>query len=313
MSVKHLSWAWNKKLGDPTTKLILMKLADGADESNRSWYSHQTLADKCETSVSTVRRHLRLLKEKNFISIIPRHNENGQTSNFYEINIDTPVQNEQPPLVTSEHPPCSSMTTPPVHSYEQRPIKDPLIEPNITKKFSEEELKAITKNPNILKEKNYKTTLSTRPEDMLFDEWWKLIPFEANAHVSKFAYKRALRKVDHKTLCEKAKAYYDYQIKIDKKPTYWLRPHNWLDGENWLVDAENQDKKPSETGLKKADPEYFGMYHLWKKRVQSWMADGSWLKTWGDDPEKNTTDVPIEILKELQVGKYRQCNNTKVS
>ena len=64
---------------------------------------------------------------------------------------------------------------------------------------------------------------------------------------------------------------------------------------------------------KKADPEYYGMYHLWKKRVQSWMADGSWLKTWGDDPEKNTTDVPIEILKELQVGKYRQCNNTKVS
>ena len=146
MSVKHMAWAWNQKVGDPTTKLILMKLADGADETNRSWYSHQTLAEQCDTSKSTVRRHLYALRDSGFIQIIPRMNVNGQTSNYYFIDLTRPP-------VQTEQPPCSSVDTPPVHSYEQRPINDPLIEKETYKEkaFTEEELEKIVRNPNILR------------------------------------------------------------------------------------------------------------------------------------------------------------------
>ena len=77
MSVKHLNWAWDQQVKNPTTKLILMKLADGADESNRSWYSHKTLAIKCETSISSVRRHLSYLKKLNLIRIEHRIRTEG--------------------------------------------------------------------------------------------------------------------------------------------------------------------------------------------------------------------------------------------
>jgi len=308
MSVIHLSWAWQQSLGDPTTKLILMKLADGADESNRSWYSHQTLAKQCETSVSTVRRHLRLLREKKIIEIIPRHNDKGQTSNYYQINMDTPGQIEHPPIVTSEHPPCSSMTTPPVHSYEQRPINDPLKDPIYNSAFEEEELKKIIKNPSKLKDSN---SISVRPEDMLFQKWWDQIPWENGAVMAKAEYRKALQKTDHDTLCKKAVEYYQHQIEQDKKSSYWVRPWNWLKHEHWLDDMSKADKKPSEIGLKKPEPEVYGFDSNWKRRVEDWKSNGFWLeKLWGDNPDSPRTGVPIHIQKEFKVGKYKQCNST---
>ena len=307
MSVIHLSWAWQQSLGDPTTKLILMKLADGADESNRSWHSHQTLASDCETSVSTIRRHLRILREKNIIDIIPRHNDKGQTSNYYQINMDTPVQNEQPPLVTSDQPPCSSVNTPPGHSYEQRTIKEPLIEPIYNSAFEEDELKKIIKNPSRLKSNN---SISIKAEDILFQEWWEKIPWENGAVMAKYEYRKALQKTDHDTLCKKAVEYYQHQIAQDKKSSYWVRPWNWLKHDHWLDDMSKADKKPSEIGLKKPDTVSYGISNQWKSRVDSWMRDGSWLRMWGEDPEHPRTDVPQHILKEFKVGKYRQCNTT---
>ena len=66
----------------------------------------------------------------------------------------------------------------------------------------------------------------------------------------------------------------------------------------------------SEIGLKKAEPKVYGLQSVWNARVKSWQRDGSWMKNkWGEDPEHENTDVPIHILKELKVGKFKQCSN----
>ena len=93
MSIRVMTWAWSKALS-PTSKLVLMALADIADDLGVCWPSHPTLAAKCSLSDRTLRRILSLLQAQKLIFIEPRFNTNGsRTSNRYRLAIDTPLDN----------------------------------------------------------------------------------------------------------------------------------------------------------------------------------------------------------------------------
>lgn len=62
MSVDALRWAFNVPVGHPTRKLILIALADYADEDNHCWPSQKKLASRAECSVDTIQRHLAALE-----------------------------------------------------------------------------------------------------------------------------------------------------------------------------------------------------------------------------------------------------------
>jgi hypothetical protein len=93
MSIRVMTWAWSKALS-PTSKLVLMALADIADDLGVCWPSHPTLAAKCSLSDRTLRRILSLLQAQKLIFIEPRFNTNGsRTSNRYRLAVDTPLDN----------------------------------------------------------------------------------------------------------------------------------------------------------------------------------------------------------------------------
>ena len=85
-----MTWAWSKAL-PPTSKLVLMALADIADDLGVCWPSHPTLAVKCSLADRTLRRVLSLLRAQKLVFIEPRFNTNGsRTSNRYRLAVDTP-------------------------------------------------------------------------------------------------------------------------------------------------------------------------------------------------------------------------------
>ena len=85
-----MTWAWSKAL-PPTSKLVLMALADIADDLGVCWPSHPTLAAKCSLTDRTLRRVLSLLQAQKLVFIEPRFNTNGsRTSNRYRLAVDTP-------------------------------------------------------------------------------------------------------------------------------------------------------------------------------------------------------------------------------
>ena len=55
-----MNWAWRQAL-TPTLKLVLMALADAADDQGVCWPSVSTLAKKCTVSTRAVQRSLRVL------------------------------------------------------------------------------------------------------------------------------------------------------------------------------------------------------------------------------------------------------------
>ena len=86
MSIKAMNWAWEQKL-PPSSKLILMAIADAADEDGDCWPKVKTIAKKCGVSDRTVQRVLKEFISDNLISVTPRFSQDRrQVSNNYRLN-----------------------------------------------------------------------------------------------------------------------------------------------------------------------------------------------------------------------------------
>lgn len=86
MSVHVSSWAWKLRVGDPGLKLVLVKLADNADDAGYSRWRQRRLAEECEMSRSTVQTKLARLVAMGLLEIEDRHGRDGaQLANGYRL------------------------------------------------------------------------------------------------------------------------------------------------------------------------------------------------------------------------------------
>lgn len=97
MSNLALTWAWGQAVPDPTAKLLLIKLADQANDDGACWPSRGSLASACGVSGRTVTRKAADLANLGLLRIEERKAANGgRASNLYflpvQAPLDTPVQ-----------------------------------------------------------------------------------------------------------------------------------------------------------------------------------------------------------------------------
>lgn len=86
MSVKCSSWAWETRVGNHTDKLVLLALADSANDDGECWPSIGAIAGKVECSKDTIIRSISRMEAANLIEITPRVDASGrQTSNRYRL------------------------------------------------------------------------------------------------------------------------------------------------------------------------------------------------------------------------------------
>ncbi len=83
-----MNWAWQQKLS-PTPKLILMALADAANDFGVCWPSVSTVATKCCVSIRTVRRVLQQLVDRRLLLSEQRYRKDGScSSNCYRLRLE---------------------------------------------------------------------------------------------------------------------------------------------------------------------------------------------------------------------------------
>ena len=91
MSLRVMTWAWSVQL-PPTPKLVLMALADEADDTGFCFPSQRRLAAKCSITDRTVRRMLVELETKGYVSLEHRRRADGsRTSNGYRLKCADPA------------------------------------------------------------------------------------------------------------------------------------------------------------------------------------------------------------------------------
>ncbi|AEH15427.1 helix-turn-helix domain-containing protein [Shewanella baltica] len=107
MSMELMVKAMKAKVGNPLRKLVLIKLADNANDNGECWPSHQHIADQCEIGHSTVRKHIAALVDMGFVTIKNRKGPKGNLTNIYTISICYKVAPPVPPDSTEGVPPDS--------------------------------------------------------------------------------------------------------------------------------------------------------------------------------------------------------------
>ncbi|HBP6211810.1 TPA: helix-turn-helix domain-containing protein [Pseudomonas aeruginosa] len=90
MSIKAMNWAWEQPL-PPVPKLVLMALADNADDHGYCWPKMKTIAAKCSTSERTVQRTIKTLLTAGLLRKDARFDASGrQVSNGYTLTLTYP-------------------------------------------------------------------------------------------------------------------------------------------------------------------------------------------------------------------------------
>ncbi len=82
MSVKAMDWTFQQDL-EPTTKLVLLALADHADDDGVCWPGMRLVAQKAGISKRTAQRHVKKLEDAGLLRKETRMEDEGQTSNKY--------------------------------------------------------------------------------------------------------------------------------------------------------------------------------------------------------------------------------------
>ena len=88
MSMDLMVRVMKVKVGNPLRKLVLLKLADNANDHGECWPSVPHIAQQCEISERSVQNHLRELAASGFLWIEERKGKNGlNQSNMYHLTI----------------------------------------------------------------------------------------------------------------------------------------------------------------------------------------------------------------------------------
>lgn len=118
--------AMGVKVGNSLRKLVLIKLADNANDKGECWPSYQHIADQCECSKSAVRNHIDALEEMGLLKRENRvgvNNGKGNTSNVYYLNLDaTPMPLKSTGVCHEIAPPMPSDGTPLCHQMAPEPV-----------------------------------------------------------------------------------------------------------------------------------------------------------------------------------------------
>jgi len=84
-----MTWAWRVEL-PPTPKLVLMALADEANDNGYCVPTLGHLAKKCSINERSVRRMIRVLAAGRYLVVQPRFHNRARTSNGYQLAVDHP-------------------------------------------------------------------------------------------------------------------------------------------------------------------------------------------------------------------------------
>ncbi|HBC7459906.1 MAG TPA: helix-turn-helix domain-containing protein [Proteus vulgaris] len=104
MSMLLMAKAMQLQVGSTAQKMVLLKLADNANDKGECFPSYETIARHCEISRQSAINHIKSLCKKGFVRKVTRKTDKGHTSNLYILDLeakslDEGSQNSVPEVV----------------------------------------------------------------------------------------------------------------------------------------------------------------------------------------------------------------------
>ena len=205
MSIQALNWAFKQSLQTPTTKLVLLTLANYCDEKHSCYPSESHIASICGISDRQVRRCISALESGGKLRSEARIGPKGQTSNRYHLSVDTHVH------------PGPDITVLPSPDTSVQPPRTP----------------ASTNTKEDTKE------LYTEA----FIAWWKVYPRKVGKFNAAKSYSKAVKDISHKRLLEATMRFSVINAQTEMRyiphAATWLNQKRYADEELSIVQTIN--------------------------------------------------------------------------
>lgn len=209
MSVEAITWAFSVQNLSSSMKLVLIALADNADQDFKCWPAVETISKKTCLSERAVHANLVKLVDAGLLKKEQRFNKNGQTSNMYYL---------QKGMNEVHTPPARGAVTP-LHEIHPPPARG-ADEPSINHQLK----------PSI------KYTSD-------FELFWNEYPRKMDKKGAFEKYKTALKQTTPENLVKKARA---YRIHCEREKTemrFIKHPKTWLNNASWENNYSSVIKK----------------------------------------------------------------------
>lgn len=208
MSMESMVKAMKTKVGNPLRKLVLIKLADNANDQGECWPSYQHIADQCEIGRSTVKVHIRELEKAGFLRREYRRKGELNQSNLFHLSLDGGAAPDLGGGVADNPPgaaanPGGGAGAAPRTSHSSEPVTEP--KPMCVSRSMEG-----------------------------FDQFWKLYPRKANKAQAGKAWKKLAVTPDLLNLMLTALAKQATSIDWLKSGGQYIpHPSTWLNSRRW--------------------------------------------------------------------------------
>lgn len=227
MSVKALTWAFEQPVS-ATEKVVLLALADHADNSGLCWPSIALLMQRAHVGERTVQRAVQSLEQGGFLVRERRHRENGSdTSNLYRLRLDRVSQGVSGSVKKSQE------TSGGVNLAPHRGVTQ-TGGGGVMQTGGE----GVTQTVPRTVIKNRKKEPPTILAEAEFEAFWAAYPKRPNnpkqPAIRRYVNARQVLKVSHETLVNAAKAYADSRAGQD--PRYTAQTKTWLNERRWEAD-----------------------------------------------------------------------------
>lgn len=130
MSMRLMVQAMNCEVGNPARKLVLLKLADNANDDGICFPSYQYIADKCEMSKRSAISHIDDLIKMGFVTKKARKNKDGSSANLYLLHLEqgsekSALGGENISLGSEKSTLGGSEKSAPITSHSLEPVNEP--------------------------------------------------------------------------------------------------------------------------------------------------------------------------------------------
>lgn len=272
MSIQAVSWAISARVRNPGAKLLLIALANYADERGECWPSQERLERDTELSERTIRTKLKLLEDGGFLSREERRSDAGRrASDFYTLHMGQPAN----VAGRSEGP-----TGNPRPSNRQLVAgKEPPEEPSRDSSNDESLSGACAPESESVGEQDGSGQTASPPDSGLdpFEMFWAAYPRRVAKKAARRAWDQVLKRGEA-TADELIAGTLRYQTECrnqQREERFVKHPATWLNGGCWQDDAA---KPPSDDGAPTLPP-------TWRHGQREWhrLPDGG-IVVWGTSP-----------------------------
>jgi hypothetical protein len=228
MSIRVMTWAFDQQIPG-NLKIVLLALADNANDGGYCWPSQEVIAHKASVSVRNLRRLLNELEDRGLIRIDARRRQDGyKAANGYQLSPDNLSGKPSPANISPD-------TTEPSH----RPTvsdQEPSVEPPKSVNARASELRKIQR----------------QQEADDWDEFWEKYPRKVGKDAAARAWASAIKRENSRLIVDGLDRLLP-SLKA-RDPQYVPHPATWLNAGSWDDEADPAPSPTSRGGTKPQRP-----------------------------------------------------------